>query len=554
MQAFPAVRDPFRALVDTCPDAVLTLDGAGDVVYANPAAQRLLGHAPLRLPPALHPPHPSEVLLRTPSGSTVRVEVERAEYECGHERCTTVFLRDVTRRSGAERRLRTGHAVDRVLAEARSWEEAAPRVLAALCEGLEWEAGLLWEAEPDAPVLCHAATWIAPGARGEPLLEVSRRLVFLPGVGVPGRVWEERAPLWVPDLARGPAPTRAAGGTLRSVFAFPVLLGDEVFGVVELFTRDAPEPDAETRETLVAAGSGIGQYVLRKRNEAAVAAREKRFRSLIEYATDVITVADARARIRYVSPAVRRVLGYAPDDLLACELFALLHPEDLPQARNAFDLALRSPGVPIALECRIRHSDGSWRVMESTGRNLLHAPEVGGLVVNSRDVTARRGAEEETRRLSLTDELTGLYNRRGFLALAQQQLRLAQRTGRDVALLFADVDGLKPLNDCFGHTAGDRALVETAGILRQIFRDSDVIARVGGDEFVVLAPETSRRQGKAMTDRLQARVRERNAARGEGPELSLSVGVAWYDPARLCTVEALLAEADAAMYARKRRR
>lgn len=572
MKSFPGGPDSFRALVEAAPDPVLTVGPSGTVAYANPAAERLFGvprtelagHPLVHLLPAPLPerdPDPSgpgvEVPARTRHGRELRVEVRAAVHEHAGERYRILTLRDVTRRSRAERRLRTEHAATRALAEAGTWAQAAPRVLRALGEGLECSAALFWQMEPDAPVLCHGGDWRAAGARVERFLGMSRRLVFLEGMGLPGRAWQEGAPLWVPALAEEPGFTRAAAaeeGGLCAAYVLPVPLGSETLGVVELYFPRAQEPDAGAREMLAAVASAVGRHVQRERGEAALAQSEERFRTLIEYASDVVTVLDARGRIRFESPSVERVLGYAPRELLGRDAFDLVHPDDAPRTREALALAIRTPGVAINLEYRFRHRDGSWRTLESVGRNLLQAPTVRGVVVNSRDVSARRRAEDEVRRLSLTDELTGLYNRRGLLALAEQMLRTARRTGQGLLLLYADVDHLKRINDRFGHAEGDRLLVQAARFLSTVFRESDVVARVGGDEYVVLAPDLSREDGRTLVGRLRERLREWNEARVGRAHLSLSLGMAWYDPDRLCTVEALLKEADGAMYAEKRRR
>ena len=158
----------------------------------------------------------------------------------------------------------------------------------------------------------------------------------------------------------------------------------------------------------------------------------------------------------------------------------------------------------------------------------------------------------EIRAVALVDELTGLYNRRGFLALAQQQLRVADRLGSKLCQIFVDVDGLKQINDTLGHPAGDRALAEAAELLRETFRDCDVIARVGGDEFAVLTMDSTPEDAAAMIDRLADRVSAHNAWLEREFKISLSTGVAFYDGARPSSVGVLLAEADAWMYTHKR--
>jgi diguanylate cyclase (GGDEF)-like protein len=161
--------------------------------------------------------------------------------------------------------------------------------------------------------------------------------------------------------------------------------------------------------------------------------------------------------------------------------------------------------------------------------------------------------DRELRSLALTDELTGLYNRRAFLAVASQQLKLGRRKGQGILLLFADVNNLKDINDCHGHREGDLALIRAAHALEQTFRDSDVIARLGGDEFAVLALEASSQDEQAILGRLKDSLQAAAASEGRY-ELSLAVGVARFDPKHSLSLEALLAEADHAMYKEKRNR
>ena len=158
----------------------------------------------------------------------------------------------------------------------------------------------------------------------------------------------------------------------------------------------------------------------------------------------------------------------------------------------------------------------------------------------------------ELRKLSLSDELTGLLNRRGFIRMAQHQLGLANRTKRQVLLLFADFDHLKQINDAISHRDGDRALIEFANVLKHTFRESDIIARIGGDEFVVLAVEAGEGSRKALPARLQKELDAHNA-KGQQPfKLSISVGVAHYDPERPCSIDELLHRADTLMYEQKK--
>jgi len=188
----------------------------------------------------------------------------------------------------------------------------------------------------------------------------------------------------------------------------------------------------------------------------------------------------------------------------------------------------------------------------------LHARvKVGMRMVDLQMSLAQRVAElelaqESLRNLSLTDDLTGLYNRRGFFALAKQQLSSARREGRHASLVYIDMDGLKRLNDTHGHEIGSRVIQEVGDILRETFRSSDLIARIGGDEFVVF--ETSNDQIDEGTDvqRLQDNVTRHNAQQVRDYEISLSIGVASMDSDSSMTLEELLKNGDKTMYQQKR--
>ncbi len=171
-----------------------------------------------------------------------------------------------------------------------------------------------------------------------------------------------------------------------------------------------------------------------------------------------------------------------------------------------------------------------------------------------RAAVARQRRENAVRALALVDPLTGLYNRRGFLTLVRQQEELALRLDRRMLHVFIDLDGLKRINDTFGHHEGDLALQDTAALLRRTFRESDVIARIGGDEFAVLAVEMDERWGDSWEGRLQEQLAAANVARDRGYDLVLSVGVAAVDPRGRQPLEERLNMADVAMYRVKRGR
>jgi two-component system cell cycle response regulator len=153
--------------------------------------------------------------------------------------------------------------------------------------------------------------------------------------------------------------------------------------------------------------------------------------------------------------------------------------------------------------------------------------------------------------LSHLDELTGLRNRRGFFDAAEQQIKLAQRTKKDLLVIYADLDGMKQINDAFGHKEGDLALMEAAHVFKMTFRESDIIARLGGDEFAIITVEAGDVNLEIIKERLQKKIDDRHA-QGHPLKLSISIGMAHFNHAHPCSVDVLLQEADKMMYVEKR--
>ncbi|MEH2048631.1 GGDEF domain-containing response regulator [Nostoc sp.] len=168
------------------------------------------------------------------------------------------------------------------------------------------------------------------------------------------------------------------------------------------------------------------------------------------------------------------------------------------------------------------------------------------------EIQERLKAEAEVRQLSLTDELTGLYNRRGFFWLANHQFKIARRTEIFCCLLFVDLDGLKQINDSLGHEIGDRAIVDTAQLLKQSFRESDIVGRIGGDEFVIFVSVCSPGNTDEFRPRLQENIDRFNQEHNYSYQLSISVGATQCALNENASLEQLLEEADKLMYEHKR--
>lgn len=205
--------------------------------------------------------------------------------------------------------------------------------------------------------------------------------------------------------------------------------------------------------------------------------------------------------------------------------------------------------TPAELLGRSRRSFRRNVLLASLGLWLLGAALIAALATAYHQKTLMAA---RLRELALVDELTGLHNRRGFLVLAEKQLQIARRTGRTDELLFLDLDGMKRINDKLGHAAGDAALRRTAEVLRAAFRTSDIIARIGGDEFVVLCPDTEPAAVPTLIAGLERRLGDANAGAAVPWKLALSIGTATADPRNPLTLDELIRAADAAMYRDKR--
>jgi diguanylate cyclase (GGDEF)-like protein/PAS domain S-box-containing protein len=292
-----------------------------------------------------------------------------------------------------------------------------------------------------------------------------------------------------------------------------------------------------------------GVIYVTDRSKEAIRQSEELHKTLAEKSiAGVYVVQDGK--FRFINSNAASYAGYTREELLNRKASILVSPEDSEKVRqNARAMLLGEQSSPY--EFRIVTKQGETRWIMETVTSILHEgrPAILG---NSMDITDHKNMEEEIRTLSVTDPLTGLYNRRGFLAIAEQQLKIAARTKIGLLLLFADLDGMKWINDHLGHKKGDEALIEAGDVLKGVFREADVVARVGGDEFCVLAVGISIENLSILENRLQEQIGINNSRENRDYSLSMSIGMVFNDSENPSTIDELMARADVLMYEQKK--
>lgn len=284
--------------------------------------------------------------------------------------------------------------------------------------------------------------------------------------------------------------------------------------------------------------------------------------------TKILLVEDNPGDQRLVQEAFREIaqleseivpcetLALALEFLKTCKPDAVLIDLGLPDAQGLEGvrrIRQAAPEVPQVVLTVMNDENLGMQALKEGAQDYLIKTHIDWRTIwrALRYAIERQRLQAELRNLAICDDLTGLYNRRGFLTLARHQARIACRTGKGFLIMFADLDGLKQINDTLGHQEGNHALVETADILRDSFRQSDMIARIGGDEFAVFVTDAGSEYAKTVTSRVQQKLEACNAQLSQRYELSFSMGAVHADSSAPCDIEELLNRADEAMYREK---
>ena len=522
-----------KAIVETSPLAIYSVTPGGIVTLWNPAAEAMFGVARDDVLGKLSP-----IVLQgsADSASDIRTRVMSGE---------TLYHHEITRRHLDGREIE-------ISVSAAPLRDAEQRV-----------AGIL--------VTCSDITNLKTTSRAldqqlhftQELLEVIPSPIFYRGksgeyLGF-NRAWEEyfgkRREEWIgtrPHQLLTAAEADAAEaedslvmGNGKNVIAESVVKDQHgvprnIVRHISRFTNAKGEPAG-----IIGVLTDISDF---KQVSQALEASERRFKALTESAMDIVTVLDADGVIRYQSTSVKHLLGYDPVDMLGKNQFDLVHRDDVANMREAFKQLIEAGQMEAPIEFRARNSEGAWRTLESIGKNCLNNPEVGGIIVNTRDVTDRKVIQEHIQHLAFHDALTGLPNRSLMQDRVSQAITRAERTGSRFAVMFIDIDNFKNINDSLGHDVGDELLRQVAKRLTASVRGHDTIARQGGDEFIVLLDQLEGHQGATrVAQKVLEALRTVYRVGGADQHVSGSIGIALYpDDGR--DAPTLLKNADTAMF------
>ena len=353
------------------------------------------------------------------------------------------------------------------------------------------------------------------------------------------------------DGAQTAAPRVPPGPEVAAVVDITPRRGTPKQLVVSGPGRPAPAVEAALRALATQVALALDSIALteethRRRSEA-------RFGSLVQHSSDLITVLGPDGEIAYQSPSIERVLGYTPEEVAGQRFEELVAAGDRDRLARLVASGAADVDRVQAIECGLVHRDGGARAFEILVTNLLEDEHVGGIVLNSRDVSERKVFEEQLAHQAFHDGVTGLANRALFAERVRHAIARGRRERRGLAVIFLDLDDFKTINDSLGHAAGDEVLVEVARRLDESIRGADTAARFGGDEFAVLLEDVEHSQEAAdAAERILEALAVPLIAGHKEIALRCSLGISVAAHESDADADEMIRDADAAMYIAKR--
>ncbi len=601
-------RDVIARLMDTSPAGITVVDGDGTISFANSQAEKILGLEGSHIKERRYNapdwkstdfsgnPIPDEErifrrVMRTgrsifdfeerierPDGMSVYLRINGAPLrsENGEIEGVVFALHDITgMRRAEEHRRRKLEFLSR-LAKCGTLRSAAQLTLDEVLEISGMEAGAIrLGRDEDYPYYVHRG--FSPSfvrseshlasldSEGEPLRDDSGNLILECTCGLvlrgeipasegdftpAGSFYTGAADEWLRGLdaedvsSRRKYRGRCVQEGYRSIALVPLKVGDEMIGLIQLndHTRDALDPEVlEYMEDIATPVS----YTLRLMDSReSLKLSEEKYRNLVERASDAIIIVQDYI-VRFANPRVEDLLGYKPEEMVGTEFMRYVHYEEVPDVAQRYNRRMTGGDEPPIYQTRLRHRDGR-EIFTEINAGLIQFEGRSADLILIRDISDRVKSQQRLQYLSMHDQLTGLYNRAYF---ETEFSRLDVDRQLPLTLAMGDVNGLKLINDAFGHRTGDMLLREVARMLRRHFREEDVVARWGGDEFIAILPQTDRETAEAICARLRSAFEESRIA---GVELSVSFGAATKEePGE--DIEEILRLAEERMYRSKTR-
>jgi diguanylate cyclase (GGDEF)-like protein/PAS domain S-box-containing protein len=557
----------------------------GHFVNVNRALCQLLGYSEKQLllttvQAITHPHDVDDFLVGTRAlviGETSRFQSEHrylhADGHLGWALVSVSLLRDSRRRplhyvlgiddiSASQRneRLRAvTFALTRRLGEAAAADAPYRRILQGLCEDLGWDVGQLWILDRNQEMLRLRDSWHASSPEVADAAMVNLEAGARDGIDFASRVFANRAPMWVVDIAKDPHLEPSAGVVwpgLHGAFGVPILNGAEATGVINFYSREIVQPDKRLLTMVADIGSQIGQFIERKRVEGALQEGAELIRGVLDNVADGIITIDERGLIEFFNRAAQRLFGYPLAEVQGQDakiLMAEPYRDDF--VSHLSDYLRPGKGSQASIsgsrELWGQRQDGSTFPMEFRASEMLLGGErrfVGIL----HDISEQRAQQDALEYQTLHDPLTGLPNRTLFNDRLRQAIAIAHRERKPLVLLIMDMDRFKEVNDTLGHHIGDLLLQQVALRLAATLRQSDTVARLGGDEFAVLpAAGTDLAGGSQAAKKILHALEQPFVVDGHNIDVGASIGIALC-PEHGEEADTLMRHADVAMYVAKR--
>lgn len=466
------------------------------------------------------------------------------------------ITRDLTLRKRSEALGRLEHAVTRSISEAATSRKILQAVMRVICESEHWETAGYFGVVDDLGTTQLIAGWAGPGmsAVAAEYYQSTKDKIIPPG-GMLSKVVTSGRPLWLADLQEGQTTwsqrVRLTGE--RATLFFPVLVETKAIGVFAFSSREIREPDDQLLTTLDVIGEQVGQFLKRRQAEQVLRDSEARFRALTELSSDYYWETDAAFRFTRIEgrevplgeafPGTGAIGRHIWEIGRYCEYDA-----GWEFSRKRFDSHVGFQDIEIEVE----KPDGTRIYVSLSGEPMLKRNgDFLGYRGVGQDITERKQADARINHLATHDALTALPNRVLFSEFLARAIQLVERSNKGIAILFVDLDGFKLVNDTLGHDAGDALLREIAIRLKDCLRSSDVLARMGGDEFVVLVQQVDCKEDVLLVARkILDAIGQPIPLGARAWCVTASVGISIYG--KDCTDErSLMRNADIAMYAVK---